>query len=271
MWGALSDERTGLSFTISAGPRQRSHFWVRVPRESWPYFTVSGSRFPNLVRQAPVWIYPRNRDAQLYLQALGSLFVAFYDSQGYGTLNSAYIASGRTPRKTLSQECVLIGPLPSNGCPIVESVTTGLFTEPLPSNGHMRHNICPTIAPLTLVDLRQNTQILLRMCFPAELMLTSSRNSTGRIIISCLSFRSLLPYSFPALHVIEWYVGVDLWRHLPQIWRTNSQPTCSILHFTYLHQYYIGMDTTCRSQWPRGLRHELSPSRERWDRGFESL
>jgi hypothetical protein len=31
MWGALSDERTGLSFTIAAGPRQRSHLRVRVP------------------------------------------------------------------------------------------------------------------------------------------------------------------------------------------------------------------------------------------------
>jgi hypothetical protein len=31
MWGALSDERTGLSCTIAAGPRQRSHFRVRVP------------------------------------------------------------------------------------------------------------------------------------------------------------------------------------------------------------------------------------------------
>jgi hypothetical protein len=31
MWGALSNERTGLSFTIAAGPRQRSHFQVRVP------------------------------------------------------------------------------------------------------------------------------------------------------------------------------------------------------------------------------------------------
>jgi hypothetical protein len=30
MWGTLSDERTGLSFTISAGPRQRSHSRVRV-------------------------------------------------------------------------------------------------------------------------------------------------------------------------------------------------------------------------------------------------
>jgi hypothetical protein len=31
IWGDLSDERPGLSFTIPAGPRQRSHFLVRVP------------------------------------------------------------------------------------------------------------------------------------------------------------------------------------------------------------------------------------------------
>jgi hypothetical protein len=46
MWGALSDERTGLSFTIPAGPRQRSYSWVRVPRDSWPYFTDLDSRLP---------------------------------------------------------------------------------------------------------------------------------------------------------------------------------------------------------------------------------
>jgi hypothetical protein len=31
IWGALSDELSGLSFTIPAGPRQRRHFLVRVP------------------------------------------------------------------------------------------------------------------------------------------------------------------------------------------------------------------------------------------------
>jgi hypothetical protein len=46
MWEALSDERTGLSFTIAAGPRQGGHSIVRVPRDSWPYFTVSDSRLP---------------------------------------------------------------------------------------------------------------------------------------------------------------------------------------------------------------------------------
>jgi hypothetical protein len=34
MWGALSDERTGLSFIITARPRQHSHSRDRIPRDS---------------------------------------------------------------------------------------------------------------------------------------------------------------------------------------------------------------------------------------------
>jgi hypothetical protein len=41
IWGALSNERTNLSFTISAGPRQRSHSRAPVPWDSRSYFTVS--------------------------------------------------------------------------------------------------------------------------------------------------------------------------------------------------------------------------------------
>jgi hypothetical protein len=51
-----------LSFTIATGHRKRSHAKVCVPRDSWPHFTISDSR----------------------LQALDYLFVAAYDSQGYG-------------------------------------------------------------------------------------------------------------------------------------------------------------------------------------------
>jgi hypothetical protein len=54
MWGALSEERTGLSFTIAAGSRQRSHSQVQVPRDSWPYFTFSDSGLP-----LPGWPCPR--------------------------------------------------------------------------------------------------------------------------------------------------------------------------------------------------------------------
>jgi hypothetical protein len=46
MWGALSDERTGLSFAIAASPRQHGHSRVRVSWDSWPYFTASDTRLP---------------------------------------------------------------------------------------------------------------------------------------------------------------------------------------------------------------------------------
>jgi hypothetical protein len=41
LWGALSDERTDLPFSIAAGPRQRSYSRGRVPWDSRPYFTVN--------------------------------------------------------------------------------------------------------------------------------------------------------------------------------------------------------------------------------------
>jgi hypothetical protein len=82
--GALSDEKTGLSFTTAAGPRQSSHSQVRVPRDSQPYFTVSDSRLPQSGRPVSRIYIPRNRVAQLYPQVLGSLFVASYESQGCG-------------------------------------------------------------------------------------------------------------------------------------------------------------------------------------------
>jgi hypothetical protein len=67
MWYALSDERTGLSLQL--------------------LLTFASLRFEtplNLEGQVPVFISPRNRVARLYPQALGFLFVAFYDWRGYG-------------------------------------------------------------------------------------------------------------------------------------------------------------------------------------------
>jgi hypothetical protein len=46
LWGALSDEKTGLSFVYATVPRQRTPSWIRVPLVSWPYFTVSDLRLP---------------------------------------------------------------------------------------------------------------------------------------------------------------------------------------------------------------------------------
>jgi hypothetical protein len=64
IWGALSDERTSVLFRIAAGPRQRSH--SRETPQTWR------ARFF-------VFIFLKNRVAQLYPQALGSLIVASYD------------------------------------------------------------------------------------------------------------------------------------------------------------------------------------------------
>jgi hypothetical protein len=81
MWGALIDERTGLqlmlvlaSAVILRSESHRTHDHILLSQ-------IPDSR--NLEGQVPVFISPRSRVAQLYPQALGSLFVAFYDSQGY--------------------------------------------------------------------------------------------------------------------------------------------------------------------------------------------
>jgi hypothetical protein len=46
LWGALSDERSSLSFVFAVGPCQRSLSWVRVPWDLRPYFTVSHLSLP---------------------------------------------------------------------------------------------------------------------------------------------------------------------------------------------------------------------------------
>jgi hypothetical protein len=71
MWGALSDERTGLSFTIAAGPRQ----CILGSESGGTYDHILLSQIrdsPDLERQVPVFISPRNRVAQLYTQVLGT-------------------------------------------------------------------------------------------------------------------------------------------------------------------------------------------------------
>jgi hypothetical protein len=50
---------------------------------------------PNLEGQVPAFISTRNRVAQLYSQALGSLFVASYDPQGYDRGIRPCLATGR--------------------------------------------------------------------------------------------------------------------------------------------------------------------------------
>jgi hypothetical protein len=57
----LSDQRMGLSFTIVAGPLHHSHSQVRVPLDSWPYFTVSDSRLPQPGEPGPRIYIPQEQ------------------------------------------------------------------------------------------------------------------------------------------------------------------------------------------------------------------
>jgi hypothetical protein len=74
----------GLSFITSAGPRQRNHSQIRVPLDSWHNFSVLYSRLPPPGGPSPCIYITWKRASQLYHQALGSLFVASYDSKSYG-------------------------------------------------------------------------------------------------------------------------------------------------------------------------------------------
>jgi hypothetical protein len=76
MWGALSDARTSLSFTTLAGLRQHSRSWVRLPWDSWPYFTLSDSTLlfssPATTPRVPVEVFDpaSTRESSLTLSLL---------------------------------------------------------------------------------------------------------------------------------------------------------------------------------------------------------
>jgi hypothetical protein len=73
-----------VSFTIAAGFRQRSHSQVRVPRDSWSYFTVSDSRSLQHVAPGPCIYIPQEQGGLVIFPGTSSIFIASYDSQGYG-------------------------------------------------------------------------------------------------------------------------------------------------------------------------------------------
>jgi hypothetical protein len=84
MWGAFSDERMDLSFTIAAGSSQRSHSQVRVQRDWWSSFTVLDSEHPQRGGLGSRIYNPHEHCGSVIPQALASLLVATHDSQGYG-------------------------------------------------------------------------------------------------------------------------------------------------------------------------------------------
>jgi hypothetical protein len=114
MWGALSDERTGLSFTIAYGSRQRSHSRIRVPWHSRPYF-VSDSRLP---------------------------FSSLLTTRTAAASNSTSIAAGGLLPS--NGRCLVQRPLRSNGavCHSIKEIYSRYAFQETVASLHEMHNYC---------------------------------------------------------------------------------------------------------------------------------
>jgi hypothetical protein len=110
LWGALSDERTDLQFAVQS---------LNSPSRSEPVTILySQLRLPQPGGLGSRIYIPRNRVAQLYPRALGSLYVVSCGSQGYGGGTRPCIIAFRnrmvqakvkvTLRRTASQSYVLV-------------------------------------------------------------------------------------------------------------------------------------------------------------------
>jgi hypothetical protein len=66
-----------VSFTIAAGPRQRSHSQVRVSRDPWPHFTVSDSRLPQPGGPGPSIYIPQEQSGPVIPSGTGFPFLRF--------------------------------------------------------------------------------------------------------------------------------------------------------------------------------------------------
>jgi hypothetical protein len=96
-----SDERMSLSFTIAAGPRHGSHSRVWVPRDSWPYYTLSDSRFPQTGWPGPLIYISREQICLVISPGIGLNFVDSYDLQGHdGGIRTRLHTRGCKVKKT---------------------------------------------------------------------------------------------------------------------------------------------------------------------------
>jgi hypothetical protein len=136
MWGVLSDVRTGLSFTIVPGARQRSHSRTRVPN-----FTLSDSRLPfsspPTTRRATVEVFDPASTREWMTTHECPLFY-----------NSGWIEERPPPltvRLLYSVYPLLRNVCQSRGKALISTsvfvATKRAFSKPLYSNGLFRHNI----------------------------------------------------------------------------------------------------------------------------------
>jgi hypothetical protein len=90
------------------------------------------------------YLYPPGNVWPSYTPGTGFLFVSSYDSQCYSGGNQPHLLGIDSMVNAIfcCLRCVFTGLLPSNGCPIVDSICFGnVFAKLLPSYGYICHNI----------------------------------------------------------------------------------------------------------------------------------
>jgi hypothetical protein len=146
LWGALSDERTYLSFVHAADLCQRSHSRVRVPGNSRPYFTVSDFRL--LFSSSPT---TRSVTMEVFdpasTRVWSDLGFLLYD---FGAGRQRKCLSISFPRKRLfiTQQWTVsknLSPLKRVCLPVTgwfpRILHGNVFADPFPSNGFTCHSI----------------------------------------------------------------------------------------------------------------------------------
>jgi hypothetical protein len=183
------------------------------------YYCLRFHTHPNPEDQVPVFITPRKRVAQVYPQALGSDFVASYDSQGYGGGIQILLRAG--------------GPVTNSTWPCLDSFITETRHRP-----HWKHSF-------------QELYICLRVCCGHQLAATEYSHihkfDSSQEVGGLLDFRTILSLREDPKYSLGWRLD----RPEPAIKeateRKLSTPTGNRIFAIQLEiSHYAELNYTCK-------------------------
>jgi hypothetical protein len=145
MWGALSEERMGLSFTIAAGPCQYRHYFpfrrfLRLAGLRWKYSTPPphGSLTELIAPSVPIMTSRQELYRKHILSNSNSIVACVFVAAG--TCLPSHCPETAAARTTENTVLLLLQALPSNGrCSQSHRVTPGLYATIFNSLTHIRN------------------------------------------------------------------------------------------------------------------------------------
>jgi hypothetical protein len=134
----------GLSFTIPAGPRQSSHFQIRVPRDSCPYFTLRFETPPTWRARSLYLVYPPGTGWPGYTPVVFNI-IHRHGSHRKHPVSIVVVQLFHLPsnglRNTVSNSNSFVVEACLPRCCIATAVVSLLVSSSLPSSGPICHNM----------------------------------------------------------------------------------------------------------------------------------